>query len=103
MIHFYRGEVAALQYLAQTADTTTNWAYYCGATLSFVLLGHNAHFVIPINQFWWRSFSSWRRAVSLLRNLVEPREVIETGYFAPMLAPESVPLTRHGPNIWRPI
>lgn len=93
MIHFYRGEVQRSNTWRNRLDTTTNWAVLtAGATLSFVFgSSTNAHFVIPINSILvaifllmearrYRYYEIWSSRV----------RVIETGYFAPMLAPESV-------------
>ncbi len=95
MIHFYRGEVQRSNTWRNRLDTTTNWAVLtAGATLSFVFgSATNAHFVIPINSILvaifllmearrYRYYEIWSSRV----------RVIETGYFAQMLAPESVPL-----------
>lgn len=94
MIHFYRGEVQRSNTWRNRLDTTTNWAVLtAGATLSFVFgSATNAHFVIPINSILvaiflimearrYRYYEIWSSRV----------RVIETGYFAQMLAPESVP------------
>ena len=95
MIHFYRGEVQRSNTWRNRLDTTTNWAVLtAGATLSFVFSSQsNPHFVIPINSILvaifllmearrYRYYEIWSSRV----------RVIETGYFAQMLAPESVPL-----------
>ncbi|MGH9871967.1 MAG: DUF2270 domain-containing protein [Pyrinomonadaceae bacterium] len=94
MIHFYRGEVQRSNTWRNRLDTTTNWAVLtAGATLSFVFSSQsNPHFVIPINSILvaifllmearrYRYYEIWSSRV----------RVIETGYFAQMLAPESVP------------
>lgn len=94
IIHFYRGEVQRSNTWRNRLDTTTNWAVLtAGATLSFVFgSATNAHFVIPINSVLvaiflimearrYRYYEIWSSRV----------RVIETGYFAQMLAPESVP------------
>jgi uncharacterized membrane protein len=94
MIHFYRGEVQRSNTWRNRLDTTTNWAVLtAGATLSFVFgSATNAHFVIPINSILvaiflimearrYRYYEIWSSRV----------RVIETGYFAQMLAPENVP------------
>jgi uncharacterized membrane protein len=94
MIHFYRGEVQRSNTWRNRLDTTTNWAVLtAGATLSFVFgSATNAHFVIPINSVLvaiflimearrYRYYEIWSSRV----------RVIETGYFAQMLAPGSVP------------
>ena len=94
MIHFYRGEVQRSNTWRNRLDTTTYWAVItAGATLSFVFSSpSNPHFVIPINSILvaifllmearrYRYYEIWSSRV----------RVIETGYFAQMLAPESVP------------
>lgn len=95
IVHFYRGEVQRSNTWRNRLDTTTNWAVLtAGATLSFVFSSQsNPHFVIPINSILvaifllmearrYRYYEIWSSRV----------RVIETGYFAQMLAPESVPL-----------
>src|SRR5688572_1397456 len=94
MIHFYRGEVQRSNTWRNRLDTTTNWAVItAGATLSFVFSSpHNPHFVIPINSILvvifllmearrYRYYEIWSSRVRIL----------ETGYFAPLLMPESRP------------
>ncbi len=94
MIHFYRGEVQRSNTWRNRLDTTTNWAVLtAGATLSFVFSSNsNPHFVIPINSILvaifllmearrYRYYEIWSSRV----------RVMETGYFAQLLAPESVP------------
>ena len=94
MIHFYRGEVQRSNTWRNRLDTTTNWAVLtAGATLSFVFgSATNAHFVIPINSILvaifllmearrYRYYEIWSSRVRIL----------ETGYFAQLLAPETVP------------
>jgi uncharacterized membrane protein len=94
IIHFYRGEVQRSNTWRNRLDTTTNWAVItAGATLSFVFSSpSNPHFVIPINSILvaifllmearrYRYYEIWSSRV----------RVIETGYFAQMLAPEGVP------------
>src|SRR5215210_6567577 len=91
MVHFYRGEVQRSNTWRNRLDTTTNWAVItAGATLSFVFSSpSNPHFVIPINSILvaiflvmearrYRYYEIWSSRV----------RVMETGYFAPMLAPE---------------
>lgn len=93
MIHFYRGEIQRSNTWRNRLDTTTNWAVLtAGATLSFVFSSSsNPHFVIPINSVLvaifllmearrYRYYEIWSSRV----------RVLETGYFAQMLAPESV-------------
>ena len=94
LIHFYRGEVQRSNTWRNRLDTTTNWAVItAGATLSFVFSSAtNPHFVIPINSILvaifllmearrYRYYEIWSSRV----------RVLETGYFAQLLAPESVP------------
>jgi uncharacterized membrane protein len=94
MIHFYRGEVQRSNTWRNRLDTTTNWAVItAGATLSFVFSSpNNPHFVIPINSILvaifllmearrYRYYEIWSSRVRIL----------ETGYFAHLLAPESQP------------
>ncbi len=94
MIHFYRGEVQRSNTWRNRLDTTTNWAVItAGATLSFVFSSpSNPHFVIPINSILvaifllmearrYRYYEIWSSRV----------RVLETGYFASLLAPESTP------------
>jgi uncharacterized membrane protein len=94
MIHFYRGEVQRSNTWRNRLDTTTNWAVItAGATLSFVFSSPlNPHFVIPINSILvaifllmearrYRYYEIWSSRVRIL----------ETGYFAHLLSPESTP------------
>lgn len=94
MIHFYRGEVQRSNTWRNRLDTTTNWAVLtAGATLSFVFSSpSNPHFVIPINSILvaifllmearrYRYYEIWSSRV----------RVLETGYFAQLLAPDNVP------------
>jgi uncharacterized membrane protein len=94
MIHFYRGEVQRSNTWRNRLDTTTNWAVItAGATLSFVFSSSsNPHFVIPINSILvaifllmearrYRYYEIWSSRV----------RVLETGYFAQLLAPENRP------------
>ena len=94
MIHFYRGEVQRSNTWRNRLDTTTNWAVLtAGATLSFVFSAStNPHFVIPINSILvaifllmearrYRYYEIWSSRVRIL----------ETGYFAQLLAPDGVP------------
>jgi uncharacterized membrane protein len=90
MVHFYRGEVQRSNTWRNRLDTTTNWAVLtAGATLSFAFSSaENPHFVIPINSVLvafflfmearrYRYYEIWASRV----------RVLETGYFAQMLAP----------------
>ncbi|PYS46275.1 MAG: hypothetical protein DMF68_19625 [Acidobacteria bacterium] len=92
MVHFYRGEVQRSNTWRNRLDTTTNWAVItAGATLSFAFSSTtNPHFVIPINSILvafflfmearrYRYYEIWSSRV----------RVIETGYFAQLLTPES--------------
>ena len=92
MIHFYRGEIQRSNTWRNRLDTTTNWAVLtAGATLSFVFSSSsNPHFVIPINSVLvaifllmearrYRYYEIWSSRV----------RVLETGYFAQLLAPET--------------
>ena len=94
MIHFYRGEVQRSNTWRNRLDTTTNWAVLtAGATLSFVFSSpSNPHFVIPINSILvaifllmearrYRYYEIWSSRV----------RVLETGYFAQLLAPNVTP------------
>ena len=94
MIHFYRGEVQRSNTWRNRLDTTTNWAVLtAGATLSFVFSSpNNPHFVIPINSILvmifllmearrYRYYEIWSSRVRIL----------ETGYFAHLLMPDSRP------------
>lgn len=91
MIHFYRGEVQRSNTWRNRLDTTTNWAVLtAGATLSFAFSAPaNPHFVILINSLLvafflfmearrYRYYEIWSSRV----------RVLETGYFAQLLAPE---------------
>ena len=93
MVHFYRGEVQRSNTWRTRLDTTTYWAVLtAGATLSFAFSSpSNPHFVIPINSVLvaifllmearrYRYYEIWASRV----------RVLETGYFAQLLAPESV-------------
>src|ERR687889_586848 len=92
MIHFYRGEVQRSNTWRNRLDTMTNWAVItAGATLSFAFSSTaNPHFVIPINSVLvafflfmearrYRYYEIWSSRV----------RVIETGYFAQLLSPQS--------------
>ena len=93
MVHFYRGEVQRSNTWRNRLDTTTNWAVLTAAgTLSFAFgSASNPHFVIPINSVLvtifllmearrYRYYEIWSSRV----------RVLETGYFAQLLAPENV-------------
>ena len=93
MVHFYRGEVQRSNTWRTRLDTTTYWAVLTAAgTLSFAFGSpSNPHFVIPINSVLvtvfllmearrYRYYEIWSSRV----------RVLETGYFAQLLAPESV-------------
>src|SRR5688500_1634479 len=94
MIHFYRGEVQRSNTWRNRLDTTTNWAVLtAGATLSFVFSSpSNPHFVIPINSILVAIFLLMEARRYRYYEIWSSRaRVIETGYFAQMLAPECVP------------
>jgi uncharacterized membrane protein len=91
IVHFYRGEVQRSNTWRNRLDTTTNWAVLtAGATLSFAFSSAaNPPFVILINSLLivffllmearrYRYYELWSSRV----------RVIETGYFANMLAPD---------------
>ena len=91
IVHFYRGEVQRSNTWRNRLDTTTNWAVItAGATLSFAFSSIvNPHYVIPINSVLvafflfmearrYRYYEIWSSRV----------RVIETGYFAQLLAPQ---------------
>jgi uncharacterized membrane protein len=95
MVHFYRGEVQRSNTWRNRLDTTTNWAVLtAGATLSFAFSSPtNPHFVIPINSLLvtifllmearrYRYYEIWSSRV----------RVLETGYLAQLLAPETASL-----------
>jgi uncharacterized membrane protein len=91
IVHFYRGEIQRSNTWRNRLDTTTNWAVItAGATLSFAFSSSlNPHFVILINSvlivFFLMMEARRYRYYELWSNRVR---VIETGYFAQMLAPE---------------
>src|SRR5882672_9676881 len=93
MAHFYRGEVQRSNTWRSRLDTTTYWAVLtAGANLSFAFSSPaSPHFVIPINSVLiivflmmearrYRYYEIWASRV----------RVLETGYFAQLLAPEGV-------------
>jgi len=94
MAHFYRGEVQRSNTWRTRLDNTTYWAVITtGAALSFAFSSpNNPHFLIPIISILvtiflvmearrYRYYEIWASRV----------RVIETGYFAQMMAPDSVP------------
>lgn len=94
MAHFYRGEVQRSNTWRNRLDTTTNWAVLsAGAMLSFAFSSPTSpHFVIPVDSILvvvflvmearrYRYYEIWSNRV----------RVLETGYLAPLLAPDSVP------------
>lgn len=94
MAHFYRGEVQRSNTWRNRLDTTTNWAVLsAGAMLSFAFSSTTSpHFVIPVDSILvavflvmearrYRYYEIWSNRV----------RVLETGYLAPMLAPDGVP------------
>lgn len=103
MVHLYRGEVQRSNTWRNRLDTTTNWAVItAGATLSFAFSSaENPHFVIPLNSLLvafflfmearrYRYYEIWASRVRM----------IETGYFAQMLAPGSAPDTKWAKNLY---
>src|SRR5207244_12750336 len=94
MSHFYRGEVQRSNTWRSRLDNTTYWAVLTVAgALSFAFSSpNNPHFLIPIISILvaifllmearrYRYYEIWASRV----------RVIETGYFAQMLAPDGVP------------
>ena len=92
MAHLYRGEITRANTWRNRLDTTTNWAVITtGATLSFGFGDpYSPHFVILINSILvtffllmearrYRYYEIWSSRV----------RVVETGYFAQILSPES--------------
>jgi uncharacterized membrane protein len=95
MIHFYRGEIQRSNTWRNRLDTTTNWAVLtAGAALSLAFSSPGSpHFVIPIDSVLvaiflmmearrYRYYEIWSSRV----------RVLETGYFAQMLAPDGAML-----------
>jgi uncharacterized membrane protein len=92
MVHFYRGEVQRSNTWRNRLDTTTNWAVItAGATLSFAFSSPiNPHFVIPINSVLVAFFLFMEARRYRYYELWSSRvRVIETGYFARILAPQT--------------
>src|SRR5207245_9438536 len=94
IVHFYRGEVQRSNTWRTRLDTTTYWAVLtAGGALSFAFSSpNNPHFLIAIISILvaiflvmearrYRYYEIWSSRV----------RVIETGYFAQMLARDSVP------------
>lgn len=94
MAHFYRGEIQRSNTWRSRLDNTTYWAVLTVAgALSFAFSSpSNPHFLIPIISILvaifllmearrYRYYEIWASRV----------RVIETGYLAPMLAPNGVP------------
>src|SRR5215831_5354847 len=97
MSHFYRGEIQRSNTWRSRLDNTTYWAVLTVAgALSFAFSSpNNPHFLIPIISILvaifllmearrYRYYEIWASRV----------RVIETGYFAQMLAPDGVPRDR---------
>jgi len=91
MVHFYRGEIQRSNTWRNRLDTTTNWAVLtAGAALSLAFSSPaSPHFVIPIDSVLvaiflmmearrYRYYEIWSSRV----------RVLETGYFAQLLAPD---------------
>ena len=92
MVHFYRGEVQRSNTWRNRLDTTTNWAVItAGATLSFAFSSPiNPHFVIPINSVLVAFFLFMEARRYRYYELWSSRvRVLETGYFARILAPQT--------------
>jgi uncharacterized membrane protein len=92
MVHFYRGEVQRSNTWRNRLDTTTNWAVItAGATLSFAFSSPiNPHFVIPINSILVAFFLFMEARRYRYYELWSSRvRVLETGYFARLLAPQT--------------
>jgi uncharacterized membrane protein len=92
MVHFYRGEVQRSNTWRNRLDTTTNWAVItAGATLSFAFSSPiNPHFVIPINSVLVAFFLFMEARRYRYYELWSSRvRVLETGYFARLLAPHT--------------
>src|SRR5215213_9828238 len=92
MVHFYRGEVQRSNTWRNRLDTTTNWAVItAGATLSFAFSSpDNPHFVIPINSVLVAFFLFMEARRYRYYELWSSRvRVLETGYFARLLAPQT--------------
>src|SRR5438270_5570526 len=94
MAHFYRGEIQRSNTWRTRLDNTTYWAVLTvGGALSFAFSSpNNPHFLIPIISILvsiflimearrYRYYEIWASRV----------RVMETGYLAQMLAPDSVP------------
>ena len=94
MVHFYRGEVQRSNTWRTRLDNTTYWAVLTvGGALSFAFSSpNNPHFLIPIISILvaifllmearrYRYYEIWASRV----------RVIETGYYAQMLAPDGMP------------
>src|ERR1044072_9938051 len=90
MVHFYRGEVQRSNTWRTRLDNTTYWAVLtAGGALSFAFSSpNNPHFLIPITSILvaiflvmearrYRYYEIWASRV----------RVMETGYYAPILAP----------------
>jgi uncharacterized membrane protein len=94
MAHFYRGEVQRSNTWRTRLDTTTYWAVLLvSATLSFTFSSPlSPHFVIPIITILVTVFMVMEARRYRIYEIWASRvRVIETGYFAQMLAPGSVP------------
>jgi uncharacterized membrane protein len=92
MVHFYRGEVQRSNTWRNRLDTTTNWAVIiAGGTLSFAFSSpDNPHFVIPINSVLVAFFLFMEARRYRYYELWSSRvRVLETGYFARLLAPQT--------------
>ena len=92
IVHFYRGEIQRSNTWRNRLDTTSNWAVItAGATLSFAFSSSsNPHFVILINSILVLFFLVMEARRYRYYELFSSRvRVVETGYFAHILAPDS--------------
>ena len=94
MVHFYRGEVQRSNVWRTRLDTTTYWAVLLvSVSLTFTFSSPvSPHFVIPIITILVTVFMVMEARRYRIYEIWASRvRVIETGYFAQMLAPDSVP------------
>ncbi len=94
MAHFYRGEVQRSNTWRTRLDTTTYWSVLLvSVSLTFTFSSPvSPHFVIPIITILVTVFMVMEARRYRIYEIWASRvRVIETGYFAQMLAPDSVP------------
>ena len=94
MVHFYRGEVQRSNVWRTRLDTTTYWAVLLvSVSLTFTFSSPvSPHFVIPIITILVTVFMVMEARRYRIYEIWASRvRVIETGYFAQLLAPDSVP------------